>query len=237
MCEEENNIVWLASFDIGKKNFSFYLEEINMADIRNVPPTPKNARYNTDGTPTPKFEIILDKIYNSGKRILHENIDLTYGCDKSAYLDPEVFHNMTDVLDQYKQYWNKTDIFVVEQQMSFGKNRNTMALKLGQHCYSYFAINYSRFKQLLEFPAYHKTQVLGAPKNMVKNKKGKIRWKVLDKTARKKWAVEKAMNILAGRDDFKGMSDISSKGKKDDYADTLCQAQAAKYLIFVEESV
>lgn len=232
-----SEVLWIASFDIGKKNFSFYVEELDVSVIRNLPPTPKNARYNTDGTPTPRFQVILDQICNSGQRILHENVDLTDNCVKGSYLDPESFHNMTDILDHYKQYWDQTDIFIIEQQMAFGKNRNTMAIKLGQHCYSYFAINYNRFKQVIEFPAYHKTQVLGAPKTKTVTKKGKISWKAIDKAHRKKWAVQKATSILAERGDFKGMSEMLSKGKKDDYADTLCQAQAAKYLIFVEESL
>lgn len=231
-----SDIIWLASFDIGKKNFSFYIEEIELTEIDELPIVPKNARYKIDGTPTEQFQIVIDKICNSGQRILHENVDLTNNCTKGSYLDPETFHNMTDVLDHYKQYWDQTDIFIIEQQMSFGKNRNTMALKLGQHCYSYFAINYNRFKKIIDFPAYHKTQILGAPKTMTKTKKGKISWKAVDKPARKKWSIDKATSILAERGDFKGMSDMVSKGKKDDYADTLCQAQAAKYLLFVEKS-
>jgi len=229
--------IWITSFDIGKKNFSFYVEEFDTTEIKELLPIAKNSRYNVDGTPTPKFKIILDKICNTGQRVLHENADLTENCAKGSYLDPESFHNMTSLLDHYKQYWDQTDIFVIEQQMSFGKNRNTMAIKLGQHCYSYFAIKYGKTKQIIEFPAYHKTQILGAPKTKSITKKGKVSWKAVDKAARKKWAVEKASIILADRGDFEGMSEMLSKGKKDDYADTLCQAQAAKYLIFVEKSL
>ena len=99
------------------------------------------------------------------KKILIENLDLTKDCDKKAYLDPKTFHNMNDNLDQYKEYWEQCDIFVIEKQMSFGKTHNTMALKLGQHCWSYFSIKYGRSIMIIEFPAFHKTQVLGAAKN------------------------------------------------------------------------
>lgn len=234
---EGDEIVWVASFDIGKKNFSFYIEEMNKTELEALPPTPKNARYNTDGTPTIRFKRILDQVILNGTAVIHHNFDLTENCQKGSYLDPESFHNMSDTLDHFHEYWDRCEVFVIEQQMSFGKNRNTMALKLGQHCYSYFAIKYGRFKKIIEFPAYHKTQVLGAKKNISVTKKGKTSWKALDKASRKKWAIEKAEQILADREDFFTLSDMLSHGKKDDLADTLCQCQAAKYLMYVEGSV
>ena len=30
------NIVWIASFDIGKKNFAFYIEEINLKELQEI---------------------------------------------------------------------------------------------------------------------------------------------------------------------------------------------------------
>ena len=30
-----NDIIWVASFDIGKKNFAFYIEEIDITEILN----------------------------------------------------------------------------------------------------------------------------------------------------------------------------------------------------------
>ena len=112
-----------------------------------------------------------------------------------------------------------------------------MALKIGQHCYSYFAILYSRFKRIIEFPAYHKTQILGAAKIKKVTKGGKVSYKAMDKPARKKWSVEKAMTILAERDDFKTMSDLTSQRKKDDLADVLCQLQAFKVLVFIDKCI
>lgn len=121
--------------------------------------------------------------------------------------------------------------------MSFGKNkRNTMALKLGQHCYSYFTIKYGRFKKVIEFPAYHKTQVLGAEKIRGKKfKNGNYRWKTIDKPTRKKWSVAKATEILTYRGEKETIENIKTKAKKDDLADTLTQLQAFKYLFFIEK--
>ena len=36
MSDNENDIIWLASFDIGKKNFAFYIEEINLKQLKDI---------------------------------------------------------------------------------------------------------------------------------------------------------------------------------------------------------
>ena len=121
--------------------------------------------------------------------------------------------------------------------MSFGKILNIKALKLGQHCFSYFAFKYSRFKEIIEYPAYHKTQILGAEKIKKESKKGKISFKAVDKPTRKKWAIEQAFNILADRNDFNSLNLLESSSKKDDIADCILQALSAMYLIYVERSI
>jgi hypothetical protein len=218
-------MIWIASFDIGKKNFAFYIEEMDEKQI--IESIPKNSRYNVDGTCTVKFKKIMNDIYKNGKTILHINEDLTKNCDKDKYLDTEIFHNMVDHLDKYAEYWDKCQSFVIEMQMSFGKNRNPMAVKLGQHCYSYFIFKYGRFKKTIEFPAYHKTQVLGAPKKII-DKKGKL--VKMSKPERKKWAVKEAALILEERGEIEVMDNIKTKSKKDDLSDVICQLQAYKFL-------
>lgn len=232
------DIVWVASVDIGKKNFAFYIEEFDRSKFGLLPNVTKTSRYNRDGTTTPAFANVVKRVCNNGKVILHENVDITTGCG-DAYLDPEMFHNMTDILDHYSNYWDQCDAFVIEQQMSFGKTRknevrnNTMAVKLGQHCWSYFAFRYGRFRPVVEFPAYYKTQILGAPK--VSN--GKTGFKAMDKPARKKWSIDKATAILAEREDFRTLNILTSSRKKDDLADVICQLQAFKILVYVDKSI
>ena len=233
----DSDIVWIASFDIVKKNFAFYIEEFDKSEIIKLPRLPNAKRYNSDGTTTPDFEKILQKVYLNGKCILFENSDLTEGCKKGSYLDPETYHNMTDLLDQYVNYWDQCDAFVIEKQMSFGKRHNTMALKLGQHCWSYFAFKYGRFKEIVEFPAYHKTQVLGAKKIEKITKKGTSKYNSIDKPARKKWSVEKAISILNERNDSCTISSITSAKKRDDLADVLCQLQAFKILVYIDKAI
>ena len=221
--------MFCASFDIGKKNFSFYVEEfqhnVKMGSI------PSSKRYNENGTPTPEYQSVIDSHCLNGKRILLENIDITNGCDPSVKLDPETFHNMTDILDKYVSIWDKCSVFIIEKQMQFGKQTNPMAMKLGQHCYSYFAFKYGRFKQIVEFPAYHKTQVLGAEKIQGrKNKKGVPSYKAIDKPSRKKWCIVKAIEILVARNDQQAIDQIKKSKKKDDLCDVICQLQAWKII-------
>ena len=232
-----NDKVWCASFDIGKKNFAFYIEEFDRQVLIDSENLDKTKRYNINGTPTVEFDSVLKKVCVNGKRVLFVNSDLTNSCTKGSYLDPETFHNMTDLLDKYASYWDKCLAFIIEKQMSFGKTHNTMALKLGQHCYSYFCFKYGRFKEIVEFPAYYKTQILGAYKIEKITKSGKTSYKAMDKPTRKKWSVIKTIEILEERGDTETISSLTNARKRDDLADCLTQLQAWKYLVFVDKSI
>ena len=221
----------IASFDIGKKNFAFCVEEFDSEKLRSLVNVRKTERFDKDGAITPKFSSLLDSIVLTGQILLHKNLDLTTNTTNGKYLDTQIFYNMIMELDQYKDLFDRCDSIVIEQQMSFKKAQNTMAIKLGQHCFSYFTMRYplSRFgnivfdsrKEIIEFPAYYKTQIIGAPKG-------------LSKPERKKWAVEKTRDIFKVRgceDYFEGIK------KKDDLADTFLQLQSFKFLRFVEGSI
>jgi len=230
----EQDLIWAVSIDIGKKNFAFYIEEFDRNTLLSLENIPKTERYNPNGTTTPKMEKILKNIYRNGRTILYKNSDLTEGCAQGSYIDTETYHNMNSLLDQHIEYFDKCSYFVIEQQMSFGKRHNTLCLKLGQHCYSYFTFMYSRFKTIIEFPAYHKTQVLGAEKLEKKTKTGKVTYKAIDKPARKKWTVVKAKEIFTERGDEDSLELLTKASKRDDLADVVSQLQAFKYLVFVE---
>jgi hypothetical protein len=122
--------------------------------------------------------------------------------------------------------------------MSFGAKINKMAVKLGQHCYSYFTFLYGRRKCYIEFHAYYKTQILGAPKIPGKPyKSGKPRWKAMAKPQRKKWSVKQAVEILTSRGEVDVLDGLTTVKKRDDLADTLTQLQAFKYLVYVDQSL
>jgi hypothetical protein len=230
--------IYIASIDIGKKNFAFCIEEFSKKELLNIKNISFNQRYKEDGTPTPKMKKILDEIFSNGKVIFYDNLDLTQNCDPKCKLDPETFHNMIDALDKHVDYWDKCSAIVIEEQMSFGKKLNKMAMKLGQHCYSYFTFKYGRYKTIIEFPAYHKTQVLGAPKVEGKPyKSGKKRYKAMEKPQRKKWSVEHAIEILTSRGEMDIVENLRKRKKLDDIGDCLNQLQAVKYKIYVEKSL
>ena len=217
----------ISSFDIGKKNFAFVIEEVDINQLNTITNIPASKRYNKDGTPTKDFDDILNKLYKCGKVVLVRNLDITKDCDPDKYFDRTLFINMQNVLDEYISYWNICDAFIVEQQMSFGHNKNnSMAVKLGQHCQSYFLINYGKFKHVLEFPAYHKTQILGAPKKERKKK-----------PFRKKWAIQKALDILELRKDNDTLSQLTTKKKKDDMSDCLLMTITFSYLCFIDGKI
>jgi len=196
----------IASFDIGKKNFAFVVQEFDTHEL--------------------ELAKTKDKLYKTGKIVLFKNVNLTKGC-KECYLDPRTFINMTDTLDEYKDIWDTCSVFVIEQQMSFGKKRNTMALKLGQHCYSYFSIFYRDFKKVIEFPSYRKTQMLDAPKKFGSIKKtyknGKSK---MIKDNHKKWSIRLATRILEMKNDLEHLEILSKMKKKDDVSDCLLMIYA-----------
>uniref|UniRef100_A0A6C0KTG2 Mitochondrial resolvase Ydc2 catalytic domain-containing protein n=1 Tax=viral metagenome TaxID=1070528 RepID=A0A6C0KTG2_9ZZZZ len=220
--------MFVISFDIGKCNFAFYIEEFDEKKFEDIKNIPKIKRFNSDGTPTEEFANILSEIYLNGNTILYKNLDLTKDSKKEKYLDQKVCLNMITELDKHKDKIDKCSVVIIEQQMSFQNTRNTMAIKLAQNCASYFLHRYGMDKELIEFPAYHKTQVLGAPK------KG---GKAMSKPERKKWATEKAIEIIMERGESETLEEISGKKKKDDLADVLIQLQSFKYLRYVEKAM
>jgi hypothetical protein len=223
----------IASFDIGKNNFAFIILEYDSEILESIEETAN--KYNPNGTCTEEMEQVLSQIYCNTSIVLHEITNLTDNCNDKKTLDPESFHNMTDFLNKRKKYWDTCDYFVIEEQMSFGRKINRMALKLGQHCYSYFAINYMREKVYIEYPSYYKTQILGAPKvNGKPYKSGKVRFKSMGDKERKKWSIEKVTTILTEMKESKALELIQKKRKQDDMCDCLLQAYACLYHIHIE---
>ena len=216
----------IAAFDIGKKNFAFAVEKILTSEIEDLHNCEKETIV---GHRKKKFNVVNPSHkFSRGELLLLKNLDLTSNCDDKAYLDPKTYHNMTRVLDEYTEYWDMCDTIIIEQQMSFGRNKtNTMALKLGQHCYSYFLVKYGETKLISEFPAYHKTQILRAPKKFGKiEKRFKNGKTTMIKDNLKKWSVRKATEVLKLRNDTKFLDTLGAMKKKDDASDCILMIQA-----------
>lgn len=226
----------VASFDIGKKNFAFYLEEFDRKKLNQK----LVFEFEKDGKATEQTSKHIDnQIYLNGKTVLHRNYNLET-CEnneakkrrnkkKKLTHEDVIFYNLVTVLDKYHDYWKRCQCIIIEQQMSFGSVLNLTAIKLAQHCFSYFCIKYATHlkHRIFNYPAYYKTQLLGAPK--VKGnriyKDGSHNWKAMSKPTRKKWAITEATRVLELRGEKNLMS---THKKKDDLADTLLQLQSFK---------
>lgn len=169
----------IAGFDIGIKNFAFVVLNIKESDedIEN------------------KFDVIHCENMNlqssSTKKVRANDMD-------------EIYRNLYQVLDTFRILWDDCNIFLIEQQMQYRHASNIKALKLSQHVLSYFYIHYSKCK-IMEYPAYHKTQVWKAPLKMTKYQ-------------RKRWAVNKVKDILEKKEQGYLLEDVK---KKDDISDCI----------------
>ena len=230
---------FIVAFDIGKKNFAFVVEEVGCDAIdffKTTPLIPKAKRYHKvgddQGTPTDGFGETLDAVMIANKVIMSKNHDLTEGTVGSTILEEKIFLNMYEVLDRYVDVWDKCSAILIEKQMSFGTGKqNTMAMKLAQHCYSYFIYRYRGTKHPVEFPAYLKTQILGAPKHFGTIKKEFKNGKTTQiQDNRKRWATRKAIDILEKRNDTATLESIETKHarkqQQDDMADCLLMCEA-----------
>lgn len=216
--------ILVASFDIGKRNFAFCIERMDANGWGSTVLPPMHHRYERNGPCTPAFARVLNRVYQNGSILVLENIDLSKQAPPELPEKEAIVMAMTRVLDSYADMWVQCSAFIVEQQMSFGRKRNPMATRLGNHCLSYFSIHHGLFKPVVEFPAYHKTRVLGAQRK-------------LSKYQRKQWAVRKARKILTDRNDDHAYKLHAQGHKLDDLADVCVQLQAFKYMAFIEKSI
>jgi hypothetical protein len=172
----------------------------------------------------------IRKLYRSGKCIIFLKINVGIPDKKHiGKIDQEVFCNTTKMLDSHKKYFDKCSAIIIEQQMSFGKKINLRSIKMGQHIYSYFVHTFLDLKIIFEFSAFHKTKVLCDSMTSHGVKK-------LGDKQRKKWAVEEAERLLIIRNDFKSIQALNKYTKKDDISDCILQAQAWKYLVYIEKT-
>ena len=207
----------IASFDIGKKNFAFCVQSLELPAGEGL-----------------TEEEIVRLVVSSGAILHLENLDLTQGCRKDRYLDPRTFENMTGELNARRAIWDTCDAFVVEQQLSYKRARNPMALKLGQHCMSYFWITYHESgKRVVEFPSYHKSQILGAPAvygTITKTYKNGNTREIKDNV--KRWAIRRALEILEERGS-PFLTVLQGSKKKDDLSD--CILHGAAYVALLKD--
>jgi hypothetical protein len=190
----------IASFDIGKKNFAQYIEEMYIEKLNEIKEKykslPKKLQRRVKGDMNEKIEEILKELFLSGKRIQAGVYDLRD--DKTSQtLDLKTRRNIVNHLMKFSKIWNSCDIIIIEQQFfrawnvrgkrTAGSQANVDAIKIGEAVLTWFISNYPT-KIIEYFGSQNKTQILGAP------------WR-LNKAKRKKWAEVKTLEICELRED------------------------------------
>jgi hypothetical protein len=139
--------IQVATFDIGYRNFSFYVEKFKPNEIRKLK--------------------TIDKIEKCGIPIAWERATLLQPDIKGEMRNQQMFINITEYLDTFNDLWKNCSAFMLERQLKI----NPLAKKIEQHVYSYFTIKYP-FKITMDMPASCKSKAYGlnfkGKKNMLK---------------------------------------------------------------------
>lgn len=186
----------IASFDIGKKNFAYYVEEFNLNDLLKVRRLDNDIPFNSlrgkwNNAPA-EMQSIVDTMCINGRRIYFgvENFQVD-DAKYSTNLDNPTLKNFFKFMRNKCGLWIDCDVFVIEQQFVnlHGRHRgiNMDAIKLGAITHAWLLEQYPH-KVITTFGSTNKTQALGSPPK-------------LNKAARKKWSTEKALEIFKKRDD------------------------------------
>tara|TARA_Y100000389_G_scaffold157097_1_gene158151 strand:- start:8236 stop:8907 length:672 start_codon:yes stop_codon:yes gene_type:complete len=210
--------------DMGIRNFAFWVDTYDRRELPNIAGT--GLHYQPNGEPTDATREIIERVAMIGKTVFFSNEDVATGDDTRTEVSSDTLCTISELLDSHVDIFSKCDYIVVERQMQFGKVRNPKAIRVAHHVQSYFLMMFGRLANIVDFPAYHKTQVLGAPKIKTTTKKGTVRYKAVDKPARKKWAVKIAEDVLLARCDSVAIEKIEDMKKKDDVSDCLIQGIA-----------
>lgn len=143
----------------------------------------------------------------------------TKTCVTTIRLMKEKFDDSIQLYKQITEFLNRfdftsCDICLIERQMSV----NYTMIRASQHCITYFCIKYPHMIVVEESPKL-KTRILNAPPKLNYNE-------------RKKWSIQEAERLFDMYGDSEGKRLFKSiKGKKDDAADTVTQAEAFFILI------
>ena len=235
----------IASFDIGKKNLAFYVEDCFIEDLNALElkynKIKKKDRRKKGGVLNMNVQKILTDMFTKAT-----HVPGGYGVfDIREYddniLDIHVRANLQHLMEKYMWLWQTCDVICIEQQFfnprakSKGGGANMDAIKIGECLFSWFVDNFYTFKVIEYFGSQYKTQLLGAP-HRIQDANGI--WKPMTKKDRKEWSVAKAEEIflLRRETEIATMFCNAKKGnrkrgthKMDDIADCIMQCQAYKF--------
>lgn len=207
------------AIDIGRVNFSLYIEEFPATKLdeiyNNFKKIPYKERKTFAYNNNKKLEKIREQVAMSGKRIMIDVKDLTSHINQPY--DDEVRGNLLNYLDSLEDIFLSLDVILIEKQYHnprLQKKSNMDAIITAEFVYGYFFQKihkkvYMNRPVLMYYPSKYKTELWDAPIKMTKYQ-------------RKVWSGNEAKNILNKREDYTGLKDIKTKGfKSDDMGDCL----------------
>ena len=224
--------IYIASFDLGFKNFAYCIEAYDIDTLCSIK-KPNKLMYKSDGTPDINTLEFISKIQESGTTINISNTDIS-DIDDNGKVEKETLCNLASFLDSQSHFFDMCGYIIIEKQMFFGNKKNPKAVKLQHFLESYFLLRYGRLCNIVIFPAFHKTRVLGAKKEQILGK-SKKKWKVVNKTTRKIWAINTALKMLLYRGDMFFYETIDQMKKKDDVCD--CLLQCCAFVVLYHEKL
>lgn len=226
----------IASFDIGRVNFAFYVGEINVSQVLDLSssyqsfPSPEKNLFN----PRNKRPFSLSSRQKELMSQLHTSI---HSCcyrvrnisSNAQRLDMRTRSNLFQLLSEYHDVWKEVDILIIERQYVQARGKkataNFEALRLAETCFTWFQIHYPRMP-CFYYPASIKVYYLGCPR-WHQTSKG-IR--KITKAQRKKWAEKKAHEIANLNHDTSLLQYFATlkqhKQKIDDVADCIIQCHS-----------
>lgn len=178
----EEEVVRIASFDVGKKNLCHWIEEIKLSEIEELEKEYSKIRsIRSKGkkgvdTKSTLYTSFLEKVYASGKRI-HTGVYDIRNSAKQDVFDMETRRNLITHLSNLNDLWGQCDTFIIEQQFfkayTRGKKKgnfeaNADAIKISEAIMSWM-LNHHPDKTHGFFPATNKTQLLGAPPKLTRS--------------------------------------------------------------------
>lgn len=196
---KSKDCVRVASFDVGKVNFAHYVDDtprdLLLTLEEKYKSLPKKLQRRVRGKMNSNIEEILKELYSGGSRV-HMGVYDLRNDSTSTKLDIPTRRNILSHLRNLSELWDTCDMIVIEQQYfrifprgrrRAGTEANVDAIKIAEATFTWFLDNYP-FKEICYFGSQFKTQMLGAPPK-------------LNDSQRKKWAVEKTLEIHQYRKD------------------------------------